>query len=218
MGSSHSASSRTAGDSGLAIFPHNVAWGRVGKGTPFTFVMISGVAAALYSDSVSESFPSGEATLLRVRTNRSVSGAGWLLPRADGRDVVWLPIPDSLSPDGNSRVWSVGGFRIRLRRTGRLGADLFAEANGISTKRAEGPKIDLAADSAMGIDSDSLLNLKDTWRVPEFLVGFRFGTNGPTVVLFSEAGYECQNVRILVFRPTRAEWIEEPHYYGDCTR
>jgi hypothetical protein len=96
---------------------------------------------------------------------------------------------------------------------------MVGEFNGHTTARKYLVGINPSADSSMGVgdQTDSILDLKEGWMIPAVYAALRFGRNGPIIVLFDESGYECSNTRVVVFRTTGVEWIEEPHYYGDCT-
>ena len=203
-------------DSGLAIFPPNDAWRTVGRATPLRFIGLAGDTATVYPDGAADWLGDADATAVRIRPAGSKVGTGWLVPASMAGNVSLIPIHDSVSSDGNTRIWSAGEYRIRLQRTGKLSADIFAEHADMSVKRARGPQIDSAADAEMGVDSDSLLDIAGEAHIPVFHAGYRFGPRGPVVILFSEAGYECNNFRVIVFRESRVDWIEEPHFTGDC--
>ena len=203
---------------GLGIFPEDTTWKHVGRSTPLVVIGDSGRATVFSERVTGHPLHLGNETMLKVRPLPAIP-VFWIVPESEAKDVEVLPIRDSLSPNKLTRVWSAGGARIRLQRTDRLSARMVAEYNGHSAAREGRIGINAAADSSMGVgdDTDSILDLKKGWMVPSVYAAIRFGANGPIMMLFSESGYECDNVRVVVFRPSGIEWIEEPHYYGDCT-
>lgn len=203
-------------DSGLAIFPPNDSWRKVERQTPLHYMGFSGDTVTVYPDGAADRLGDGDATVVRIRGPYARLGQGWLVPSSAAAGIAFLPVHDSISPEGNTRIWSAGDYRIRLQRSGKLTGDIFAEYGKMSVKRAEGPRIDSAADAEMGVDSDSLLDIAGQAHIPVFHAGYRFGPRGPVVIVFSEAGYECNNFRVVVFWDSRIEWIEEPHFTGDC--
>jgi hypothetical protein len=205
-------------DSGIAVFPVNDAWRHVSRGTPLVFISPTGEKSNLYPDGEAVWEGTGDATVVRVRAIPIKNSVGWLVPRSKAADVTALPIRESLSADGNTRTWTAGDYRIRVHRTGRLDADVIAEARGLSVKRKSGARINPGADSSMGVDSDTLLDLRSKTHVPDFFAAYRFASWASTVFIFVDEGYECINYRVVVFRPSRIDWIEEPHYTGQCTQ
>lgn len=205
-------------DSGIAVFPVNDAWRGVNRGTPLVFINPTGEKSDLYADGEAVWEGSGDATVVRVRAKVILNSVGWLVPRSKAADVTALPIGESMSGDRNTRTWTAGDSRIRVQRTGKLEADVIAEARGLSVKRKSGAAINLQADSSMGVESDTLLDLRSQAHVPDFFAAYHFASSRSTVFIFVEGGYECTNYRVVVFRPSRIDWIEEPHYTGQCTQ
>ena len=205
-------------DSGIAIFPVDDAWRNVRRGTPLVFVGAAGEKSILYADGQAAWEGSGDATVLRVRAPLIPDAVGWLVPRNRVSDITPLPIRESISADGNTRTWTAGDYRIRIQRTGKLEADVIAETHGLAAKRRDRARINHEADSLMGVESDTILDLRTNAHLPQFLAAYQFASSASTLFIFLEEGYECVNFRVVVFRPSRIDWIEEPHYTGQCTR
>lgn len=201
-------------DSGIAVFPPNDRWKSVGRGTPLVYINGKGEKTELYPDGQSVEEPDADGMVVRVRAAKIPASLGWMVPRGLAGAVHALPIVDVTSPDGNSRTWSAGPFHVRAQRRSKLSAEIFAEANGISAKRKYTSGIDPQSDSSMGVDSDTLLDLKDRARMPDFLAAFEFAP-GVAALIFGESGYECYNIRVLTFRPSKIEW-QEKWYTGPC--
>ena len=202
---------------GLGIFPDDTAWKHIRRATAMILIGDSGRATVFPEGVTGHALHLGNETMLKVRPEEKMN-AFWVLPQSEAKDVEVLPIRDSLSADKLTRVWSAGPARIRLYRTNRLSARMVGEFNGHSVARKDPIGINASADSSMGVgdQTDSILDLKQGWMIPSVYAALRFGRNGPIVVLFAESGYECNNVRVVVFRASGVEWIEEPHFYGDC--
>ena len=203
---------------GLGIFPYDTAWKHVGRSTALVVIGDSGRATVFPEGVTGHALHGDNTTMIKVRPEVRITGF-WVVPASESKDVEILPIHDSLSADKLTRVWSIGEAKIHLHRTDRLSARMVGEFNGHSVARKDRIGINPSADSSMGVaeDTDSILDLKKGWMIPEFYAALRFGRTGPIVVLFAESGYECNNIRVVVFRASGVEWIEEPHFYGDCT-
>jgi hypothetical protein len=204
---------------GLGIFPFDTAWKHVGRATALTVIGDSGTATVFPDGITGSDGYAGNETVLKIRPSETIA-ARWIVPQSEHAQVQILPVHDSLSEDRLTRIWSAGGAQIRLKRVNRTSARMVAEFNGHSTARSFSIGINPSADSSMGVgdQTDSVLDLKEGWMVPSVYAALRFGANGPIVMIFSESGYECMNTRVVVFRDSGAEWIEEPHFTGDCTR
>ena len=201
----------------LGIFPQDTAWKHVGRATPLVVIGDSG-RATFFPEGVTDSDPNlGNQTVLRVGPSTRID-ARWIVPQSEADDIAYLPIGDSLSADKLTRIWTAGEARIRLQRTDRRSARMVGEFHGHVAARKDLIGINPSADSSMGVETtDSILDLKKAWMIPTMLGALRFGTNGSIVVIFAESGYECMNIRVVVFRSSGIEWIEEPHFYGYCT-
>lgn len=204
-------------DSGIAVFPVNDHWKSVARGTPLVYIDDKGEKTELYPDGESVWEADGNSTVVRVRVRaRTIpKELGWMVPRSIAASVHTLPIVDVTTPDGNRRTWIAGAYRVRAQRTGKLTAELFAEANGVSEKRKYLSGINPEADSSMGVESDTMLILKGEAHMPEFLAAFEFQP-GVAALVFGESGYECYNIRVITFRPSKIHWQEE-WYTGPCT-
>jgi hypothetical protein len=207
-------------DSGIAIFPSDTAWIRVGRRTALALVQPDSVVT-VYPAGGAAPDETGAAMLVRVRPARPVAAAqmstiSWLLPASHSAGATVVAIRDSVAPDSSSRTWMIDAVRLRLRKTGRTTAELWAERDGAAPVRIRRVTIDPKADADMGVETDSVLTLNN-WRMPVVVRAFRFGVSGPLAVVFEESGYECSNYRLIVFRDGHITPIDEPHYF-QCQR
>ena len=189
----------------VGIFPYDAAWNRVGRATSLVAIAPEGMPI-IYPNGFTARDTRGNEIILGIRSVANVITPGWIIPTSQFPAVHLVPIQDSISSDLNSRVWTAGAARIVLRRTSPVSGELIAELNGLSATRKKGVK----ADSALDLRSSG-------GALPEFWGAFRFDAANALVMLFRE-GDSCVAVHVVVFRPSGIEWIEEPHYNGNCAR
>jgi hypothetical protein len=146
-------------------------------------------------------------------------GSGWLVPGSINRDVSVIPSHDSLFADGNNRILTAGSYRIRIHRTSKLTAELFAEDGKRSVRRKNESGIFRVADSVEGVESEPFLLLTNKDRLPSFVGGVvHFANSGTAIWVFWEDDYNCSNTRAVIFRPSSIEWVEDRGFHGDCQR
>lgn len=207
-----------ATDSVLTIFPFDSAWAHVSPRRPLTLLLPNGTTTTVFSNLKLSRHNTGNGSDVVFRSARPLAKApffaAWLLPAESAIAATTLPIRDSISADGNLRTWTAGPVRFVLRRLSKLSAKLTAEAAGVKPESLLVAEIRVDADTAMGFDSPAMLDLKEDWRLPTVGAAFRLGISGPIVIVYEAQGYECESYYILVFRQSRIERIDEPHYYS----
>ena len=206
-------------DSGIVIFPYDARWARVGTATPLALLEPDG-PVTLYPGAAAEENPFTPATLLRTRALPPVEirklSMGWMIPAGRSPMMTALAIRDSVAADSSTHTWTMDSVRFRIRLTGRQKAAFWAAHVGGDSTLLFRPAVDSAADSGMGVESDSVLTLA-SWEMPNVVAAFRLGDRWPVVAIVYSSGYECGNYRVVVFRAGSITAIDEPHYY-ECQR
>ena len=116
-------------------------------------------------------------------------------------------------------VWAADGVALVLRRTGVTTARLLARTPAGDHLPLREVAIDAAADSSMGVTSDSVLRLsgKGDWRLPHVGNVFRLGPSGPWVFVLIESGYECSNDRLVRVDSSSARFLDsDDEHYAEC--